>query len=814
MNTTNRAIEIGRDAEGNVIVSGDNNLVIFEQRQTTQEDETPVSANDIGRNPYKSLAAFHEQDVADFFGREAITETLLKKFADLQQGTQPRVLPLLGPSGCGKSSLARAGLIAALARESITGLSKPRIAVFTPSAHPLEALATMLARIATGDKTPVAKTREFKQELQIKSSTGEYDGLRRIADSLPDIADSPVIVLIDQFEELYTLCESSLEQQQFIDNLLCAAADVSKHLAVILSLRSDFLAQTQEHSAFNALLAKQGEIIPVMNSDELRAAISLPAERAGHSLDDAVIELLLKEAQGKKGVLPLLQFALTRIWEGLRAGVAAAETLEKIGGVGGALAASADKIYQGLDIGQQQTVQRAFMSLVQLGEGARDTRRRATVGEMLSQQDDKSQVLTVLRLFAEKQARLLTLSADKQGLELAEITHEALFEHWQLLGQWIDENRDDIRFKRRLSDAVNHWQAQNQPEGSLWSTPNLDELQAYYQRKSEDLTPLQLDFYQQSLRRDKRAKRLKKMAVMALAGLTVISAVAAFYAYQAEERALKNEEKAIEKGKEAIAEKLASNRQLFDSQMTHASLMAKNEDYLGAKKILQESRLLDEDVSPEARHARNLLASFAEIKGGVAQKIYQGAGFPLYAVAVSPDGALLAASGEGGTLVLFDVQTGAVLQSLEGHATEGTVYDNGVRSIAFTPDGNTLISAGDDKQIILWQRQHQQFVLQKRLSAEDKVRAVAISPDGKLLATGDASGVISLWELPQVKQQAVADKNLSGLEDLTGLDSSVNLMTPKKTLKQHTAQISESGLAFNATGKLLASASYDDTAII
>ena len=230
--------------------------------------------------------------------------------------------------------------------------------------------------------------------------------------------------------------------------------------------------------------------------------------------------------------------------------------------------------------------------------------------------------------------------------------------------------------------------------------------------------------------------------------------------------------------------------ELFQSLLTHASLLAKGEDYSGAKQKLNETDALDKDAGPAMRHARNLLRSFTDIMGGEADATFdgKGAGYALFTTAISPDGQLLAAGGEHGTLVIFDAATGKLLQRLAGHSTEGTEQDNSVRSIAFTPKGDTLISSSDDKKIILWQRQGQSFKQQQAFAAPDKVGAIAISPDGQLLASGGDDNAVSLWSLPGGKLL--------------------------KTLKQHTQRISESGLAFSADGRYLASGSYDDTAII
>jgi len=452
-------------------VTGGGQITIY-QSQIDRPPPTPeAKPSDIGANPYKGLLAFQETDGDRFFGRETQIQQLWEKFRKLHQRADAvRVLPIYGPSGSGKSSLARAGLIPELAQQPLPGRARARVAVLVPGTHPLEALATVLARVATHDPTPVAKTREFAAELAQPNPTGTYDGLRRIADVLPQIALSPLIVLVDQFEEVYTLCTDVTERDRFVENLLCAAAERSQRVSVILTLRSDFLGETQKHPALNALFAEQGFLVRSMNVTELREAIAQPAQQAGHPLDPATIDLLIKDTDRREGALPLLQFALTRIWEGLAAGQSPAATLTAIGGVGGALAGEAQRIYDLLSAEEQAIARRLFLGLVQLGEGTQDTRRRASLDSLMSHRDPPDQVKRVIQLFSAPGARLITLSADGTT-ETAEVTHEALFEHWQQLQKWLEGGRSDIRFQRRLEEAARYWAEQGHPEGSLWRSP-------------------------------------------------------------------------------------------------------------------------------------------------------------------------------------------------------------------------------------------------------------------------------------------------------------------------------------------------------
>ena len=347
---SNRQIAIHRDAIGSAIVSGDGNKVFIYHYQLDRPVEvasTPPSTPELGANPYRGLAAFQVEDAAVFFGREDQVERLWLRLRDFQeratQANPPvRLLPILGASGSGKSSLARAGLLPELARKPLPGYRQPRVVVMTPGSSPLQSLAIVLARIATGDPTPVEKAAEFERVLGKANEQGQADGLRRIANALPNIEQSPLVVLIDQFEEVYSLCKEIGSRDRFIGTLVEAAATPEARVSVVITFRSDFLSETQKHPQLDQIIGSdQCVVVTAMTSADLRRSIAEPAKQAGHPLDDALIDRLVEQTEGREGALPLLQFALTRIWEGLKAGKSPSETLRAIGGVGGALAGEA-----------------------------------------------------------------------------------------------------------------------------------------------------------------------------------------------------------------------------------------------------------------------------------------------------------------------------------------------------------------------------------------------------------------------------------------------------------------------------------------
>ncbi|WP_088893773.1 AAA family ATPase [Leptolyngbya ohadii] len=673
--TNDRHIQIQRDAIGSAIVSGEGNTVFIYQYQLAQAEipKAPQASAlvELAPNPYKGLLAFHETDGDRFFGREKQIEQLWQKLRDLYEDIELiRLLPIYGPSGSGKSSLARAGLIPELARRPLPGRVRARVAILVPGSHPLEALAAVLAQIATNDRTPVAKTREFAGEMSQPNSVGEYDGLRRIADVLPENPTTPLIVLVDQFEETYTLCQDQAERDAFIGNLLCAASDRSRRVSVIVTLRSDFLGETQKHPVLNRLFSSQGFLVPAMSEEELCEAIRKPAELAGHPLDEATIQLLLEQAEGREGALPLLQFALTRIWEGIGEGVAPAVTLERMGGIGGALAGEAQRVFDSLSLAEQAIARRVFLGLVQLGEGTKDTRRRVIVDNLASYKDDDAQVQKVVERFSDPGVRLITLGASESGQETAEVSHEALFDHWQLLDRWLEESRSDLRFQRRLEEAAQYWEQNGRPNGSLWRSPDLDLLRRFAGRSGEDMTPVQLKFFQASVRAERRSKLLQWSAVSSLVALTA-------FAFWQTWSARRGEERAFAQRLVAQAESInARSPGLFQTSALLAVEANKQFEQLG------ESSL---DVDRVMRSVLLFLPfPLNELKHG---GVVRSASF-------SSDGTKVITGSFDNTARIWDSVTGKELARL--------AHEDRVGSVSFSPDGTKVITGSDDKTARIW----------------------------------------------------------------------------------------------------------------
>jgi len=263
-----------------------------------------------------------------------------------------------------------------------------------------------------------------------------------------------------------------------------------------------------------------------MSEAELRSAIAEPALHAGYVFDMATIDLMVAETEGREGALPLLEFALTRIWEGLKANVPAAETLRQLGGVGGALAKEAERTYRQLPEADQRIVRRAFLAQVRLGEGTSDSRRRAPIGEIIAKGEDQEHVLKILRNFSRPEQRFITLGGEpNRGVITAELSHEALLEHWDTLRNWIAESREDLRFQRRLSEAAEEWDKGGRLRGLLWRSPALDLLRAFHQRGAADMTPVQIEFFEHSAQQQRSERQARYATVAVIFGVVLITAL-------------------------------------------------------------------------------------------------------------------------------------------------------------------------------------------------------------------------------------------------------------------------------------------------
>ena len=402
-------------------------------------------------NPYKGLRAFQAADEHDFFGREKLTEKLMHRLGEDAQ--YRRFLAVVGPSGSGKSSVVKAGLIPALWRDGLPGSGKWYFVDMLPGGHPLEELEVALLRVADD------RGLDLREHLE-----RDGRGLLRAANLLLPDDEGELLLVIDQFEEVFTLVEDDADRQHFLDLLREAVTDDRSRVRVVVTLRADYFDRPLQHPEFGAMVRERVETVLPLSATELERAVRDPAANVGVKFDDGLVSRIVADVNYQPGALPLLQYALTELFERRDGRKLTQAAYNDIGGTGGALANRADEIYLERDEDERDLVQQLFLRLVTLGEGAEDTRRRVTRAELLSIVSDPSPLhgegLTpplhvergpggevmddLIDIYAT--SRLLSLDHDPATRQpTVEVAHEAILREWDRLRGWLNDSRDDIK---------------------------------------------------------------------------------------------------------------------------------------------------------------------------------------------------------------------------------------------------------------------------------------------------------------------------------------------------------------------------------
>jgi len=398
--------------------------------------------------PYRGLRPFREEDEPFFCGRETFTSALMEAVS------QRNLIAVVGASGSGKSSVVRAGLMPKLRRKTDRVWE---LVAMLPQERPIYSLAACLHPLLEPELPEVDRLREIgklsscleKREIRLR------DVVDRLLDKQP--GTDRLLLVVDQWEELYTLCRDETARECFIEQLLDAAA--SERCAVVLTLRADFFGHALSDRHLSDRL--QGGVVNIgpMTRQELQRAIVEPAERIGLRFEDGLVGRILDDVGVEPGSLPLLEFLLTELWEKRRSGELFHEAYDAIGGVRRAIAERAEQSFARMAVGEQEATHWALMALVVPGDGAADTRRRAFLEEFSPLARD-----VIAKLAAD---RLLVTARDVAGREVVEVGHEALIREWKRLRQWVNDDRDFLRTLRRLEEEVAFWDADDRPADLL-----------------------------------------------------------------------------------------------------------------------------------------------------------------------------------------------------------------------------------------------------------------------------------------------------------------------------------------------------------
>jgi serine/threonine protein kinase/WD40 repeat protein/energy-coupling factor transporter ATP-binding protein EcfA2 len=474
-------------------------------------------------NPYKGLRAFHTADYQDFFGREKLTDRLVQKMGET--GDYSRFLAVVGPSGSGKSSLVKAGLIPALWRGDLPSSEKWFIVEMLPGSRPTDELEVALTKIAA----------EQSINLHEHLSRDAF-GLVRAAQLILPNDNSELVLVIDQFEEVYTLVEDTNARQHFLNLLIEAVTQVRSRVRVVITLRADFYDRPLHDPRFGELVRHRLETIMPLSAEELDRAITQPAQRVGVLFEQGLVASIIGDINYQAGALPLLQYALTELFEQRNGRMLTREAYQAIGGTTGALAKRAEDIYQQMDTAQQTLTRQIFLRLVTLGEGTEDTRRRTPRAELQAIHPDNEAIDEILDTFSAY--RLLALDNDPNTRNpTVEVAHEALLREWDRLRAWLNDSREDVRQERQVALATADWQKAKQDESYLLTGSRLEQVENWYTHSSITLLPTEKEFIQTSLQTRERKKqldserkaneiRLEKRSQTFLRGLVAVLALA------------------------------------------------------------------------------------------------------------------------------------------------------------------------------------------------------------------------------------------------------------------------------------------------
>ncbi|MEV5889084.1 nSTAND1 domain-containing NTPase [Nonomuraea fuscirosea] len=682
--------------------------------------------------PYRGLQPYGTEDARWFFGRDRMVGVLVERLAERMRVRRPLIV--VAPSGAGKTSLLRAGLLPALRRGALPepgSRSWPAV-VLTPGKCPV---AELLAGIG-------APTGLDPAHLAGVLADDPAAFAARVAGALNDGAReggpaARLVLVVDQLEELFTLCADEAERRTFLaalDALASAGPDGKPAQArapgragqpaalVVLGVRADCYDRCLAHPVLLETLREGRLPLGPMTVAELREAITGPAREARLNVEPALGELLLRDmgvaagADGldsgpahEPGTLALLSHALWATWQQREDGTLTVAGYRLTGGITGAVAATAERVHSGLGLDDQDLARRLLLHLVRVEDSGAETRRPIDVGQLPAAYFPPRATGEVIEAFAA--ARLITLSSGS-----ARLAHEALLRAWPRLREWIVADREGLRVHRHLAEAAQAWEREHRDAALLYRGVRLRTAEEWAGERPGAPTTLEREFLDACLvaenaRREaavRRARR-RRRRIAVLTALLVVTASAGVFA-------VRQRDVALDRRAQALSLRLAAQSELAGGDVATAARLAATAWRLAP--------------TPEARAAMTALLSRP------ARAVLPSTAT---ALAVSPDGRLVAGAAHDGT-TLWDTTTRRPLGApLTGHR-------DGTSAVAFSPDGRTLAGGGTDGTILLWD-----VATRRRigvpLTGRSRVLGLAFRPGGRTLATVDASGTLRVWDL-------------------------------------------------------------------
>lgn len=671
----------------------------WERRWRAVAEAQPQVAND---SPYVGLAMFQPGDAPKFFGRERLTAELL--------AGRNRFTGVFGPSGVGKSSLLRAGLVARTREPAL---------LFTPGANPVEECALALARLSGADAV------ELADELR------DPEALHRRHEHL---------VVVDQFEELFTLCRS----EELREWLITALTGCTR---VVIGVRADYYGHCARYPELVEALRGGQIMVGAMTPDELRLAITEPAAHVGAKVETSLLARLMADAVGQAAVLPLLSHALAETWQHRRGMTLTLSGYEEVGGLEHAVARTAQEVLDGCTSRQRAQVKQILLRLVT----ADDTKRRARKDELEADEEV---------LFALAAARLVVI--DRDGVELA---HEALIRNWPTLQEWVEENRENIKAQRELTDAAQTWESLDRDPGALLRGRRLANVPTGLALNSNESAFLaaSLAAEEEVTTSTRRRTRRQRQLLTALVTLIVVAASSTVFALQANQTAA--EQRVTAAVLKAVGEAAAlrsTNPHLAQQIVLAAYQLAplpqarnglRQEDV--PTQVLREAQSevtalvvgpTQQQVVTGHRDGTVVLTTFDDLPSPRTSHDATKHSGAVTALAMEASGGMVASAGEDGTVHVVDISLGKPreLAVLPGHAT------------AIAWQGTTLVTTDDDGTLSFWTdlRRERPRLLATGELALGPLQGMAFRPGGQVLAavtTGRAVHLVDVSDPQNVK---------------------------------------------------------------
>ncbi|MEO8392541.1 MAG: hypothetical protein ABI700_06080, partial [Chloroflexota bacterium] len=667
--------------------------------------------------------------------------------ATLSDSAEPaRFLALVGPSGSGKSSVMRAGLVPLFRRGALRGSQQWFYSQITPGTSPLAKLTDALLAIAADPPT----------DLRERLRAGAH-GLREMVALLLIDKNAEFCLVIDQFEEVFTLVEDEDERRWFLNTLHEAVTAPDSRVHVFITLRADFYDRPLLYPGFADLMQTHTEVILPMQAQELEYAVIRPAQRLQIRFESGLVSRIITDVSAQPGSLPLLEYALTELFERRQDRLLTNAAYEAIKGVAGALAERAEELYAGSSPESRAIMQKIMLRLVALGDGGEATRQRVLQADLLAIPGDTLVIRRVLENFG--RYRLLTFDHDLHSRKpTVELAHEVLITAWDRLKTWINSNKDLLRAQQRLSVAEGEWLRAGKERSFLASGARLLEFETLQNSQMIVLSDSEKAYLDASIEQRQRNSRRLCLLIGGLIATVVVVAAIALFAFQQQAaaesaRLLADQQANISRSRELAATSLAHRDQLDLSLLLSVEALNVQDTFEARSSLLtglQAQPDLETFIPTDEQAAR--------------------------AVAFSPDGHFLAIAGRSTTITIWNLEKNQPVGTpLVGHS-------DWINSLAFKADGSLLASASSDGTVRLWNTQTGAAVGQPLGDGQDAVWAVAFSPDGTLASAG-ADAIIRLWDVK------------------TG--------TIKQSLQGHDDVIYS--LAFSSDGQSLASGSADNT---